>query len=211
MGRDDTKQRLLDAAVYTLVNDGIAGLSARAVGNRAQVNPALIYYHFDNLDGLLVAAATQVSQQRAEVYRQRLEHVGSLGELAAVARELHLEDRAQGNLAMLTQLFAGTRTHPALAPALNDNFRIFQRQVAQTIERLTAGTALEDVIAPSQLAWLISAGFVGIELLDTVTHEDEAALFETLETISELVARLLDAGVVTSAIVRRRVRRTHRS
>lgn len=211
MGTYDTKQRLLDAAVHTLVHDGIAGASARTIGNRAEVNPALIYYHFGNLDGLLVAAATQVSQQRAEVYRQRLEHVTSLGELAALARDLHHEDREQGNLAMLTQLFAGTRTHPALAPALNDNFRIFQQEVARTIERLTAGTAVEEVIPTSQLAWLISAGFVGIELLDTVTHEDEAALFDSLETVSELVDQLLEAGAITSAIVRRRIRRNPRS
>ena len=210
MGTDDTKQRLLDAAVHTLVHDGIAGVSARTVGNRAEVNPALIYYHYGNLDGLLVAAATQVSQRRAEVYRQRLERVASLGELATVARELHREDRQQGNLAMLTQLFAGTRTHPALAPALNDNFRIFQQEVARTIERLIAGTAVDGVIPTSQLAWLISAGFVGIELLDTVTHEDEAALFGSLETISDLVDRLLEAGVITSAIVRRRIRRAAR-
>ena len=211
MRTDDTKQRLLDAAVQTLVQDGIAGVSARTIGNRAKVNPALIYYHFHNLDGLLVAAATQVSQQRAEVYRQRLEQVSSLGELAHVARELHQEDGDQGNLAMLTQLFAGTRTHPALAPALNDNFRIFQRDVARTIERLTAGTAVEEVIPTAQLAWLISAGFVGIELLDTVTHEDEAALFDSLQTVSELVDQLLEAGAITSAIVRRRIRKNPRS
>ena len=79
---------------------------------------------------------------------------------------------------MLAQLFAGTRTHPALAPAMNDNFRIFQQEVPRTIERLTPGAAVDEVIPTAQLAWLISAGFVGTELLDTLTHEDEAALFD---------------------------------
>ncbi len=201
---EDTRRRLMDATVAVLAEAGIAGLSARAVGARAGVNPALIYYHFDHLDDLLAEAAREVTERRAAAYAQRLAGVADLQGLSRAARDLHAEERRNGNLAMLAQLLAGSRTHPDLVPVLEANFDLLAGSVAGTIDRLLAGTALDDLLDSRQLARTVSAGFIGIELLDTVTTDD-GALFDTLDTLAAIVDAVLTAGTIPTAIIRRRL------
>lgn len=203
---ETTRAKLVAAAITTLSEDGIAGTSARAIGARAGVNPALIYYHFDDLGGLLAEASRVVTEERAETYRARLAGVTSLTELSRVARTLHDEEHRSGNLAMLGQLLAGTRTHPSLAPVLDANFRLLADAVALTIDRLLEGTALEGLIAPHALARTVSAGFIGVELLDSVAGEDGSDLFATLDALAVLVDVVLDAGAIPTSLLRRRLR-----
>ncbi len=201
---DDTRDRLVQAAVAVLAEAGIAGLSARAVGARAGANPALIYYHFDDLDGLLVESSRTVTAARADAYAARLATVEDLRGLASAARELHAEEQANGNLAMLTQLFAGARTRPALAPVLSENFELLAAQVSGALDRILVDTPLAGLVDTRQLARTVSAGFIGVELLDTVTGDD-VGLFDTLDTLADLVDVVLSAGTIPSALIRRRL------
>ena len=194
----------MDATVTVLAEAGVAGLSARAVGARAGVNPALIYYHFDSLDDLLARAAREVTEARAAAYADRLAGVADLQALSRAARDLHAEERRNGNLAMLAQLLAGSRTHPDLVPVLEANFDLLAGSVAATIDRLLAGTALDDLLDSRQLARTVSAGFIGVELLDTVTSDD-GALFDTLDSLAAIVDAVLTAGTIPTAIIRRRL------
>lgn len=201
----DTRTRLLDATAGLLADEGIAALSARRIGARAGVNPALIYYHFGSLDELLAESSRAVTADRVRAYRARLAKVGSLSELATAARQLHAEERANGNLAMLTQLLAGSRTHPEIGPALRDNFELLVTEVAGTLKRILSGTALEGLLDPEQLARAISAGFIGIELLDTVHPDSDPAMFDTLDAVTTLVDLVLNAGAIPTGLLRRRL------
>lgn len=204
MGTVETRQRLMDATVRTLVEDGIAGLSARAIAGRADVNQALIFYHFDSVENLLAATARTVSQARAQRYRALLDTVDSFAALAETARQLHAEERELGNLALLTQLLAATRTYPALAPTLQDNFELFVSPTRDAIHRLVAGTVLEGVLATEQLARAVAAGVLGAELLEPAM-ETATPLFESLDAIAGLVDALLDAGTISTTLIRRRL------
>lgn len=202
----DTRTRLLDATAQVLAEDGIAAISARRIGAHADVNPALIYYHFGSLDELLAESSRAVTADRVGDYRARLSEVGSLAEMASAARQLHAEERANGNLAMLAQLLAGSRTHPQIGPALNDNFGLLVAEVAGTLERILSGTALEGLLDAPQLARAISAGFIGIELLDTVRADTDPAMFDALDAVTTLVDLVLNAGVVPTNLLRRTLR-----
>ena len=202
---DDTRDRLLAATVAVLADVGIAGLSARAVGSRAEVNPALIYYHFDDLDGLLAEAARAAAAARAHAYADRLATVSDLRGLAAAARQLHAEEQANGNLAMLAQLLAGARTRPTLVPVLEESFALLAAQVASTLDRVLADTPLESLLDTRQLARTVSAGFIGVELLDTVTRGDDAGLFDTLDALASIADAVLSAGTIPGALIRRRL------
>src|SRR5664279_5625283 len=65
---DATRHRLVDAAVETLKEHGYAGASARVIAERAGVNQGLIFYHFDSVAGLLLAALDTVSAMRRARY-----------------------------------------------------------------------------------------------------------------------------------------------
>lgn len=202
----DTRTRLLDATAHLLAREGIAAVSARRIGTQADANPALIYYHFGSLEELLAETSRVVTADRVGRYRARLSEVGSLSELAAAARQLHAEERANGNLAMLAQLLAGSRTHPQIGPALNDNFELLVTEVAETLERILRGTALEGLLDAHQLARAISAGFIGIELLDTVRSDSEPAMFDALDAVTSLVDLVLDAGAIPTHLLWRTLR-----
>jgi AcrR family transcriptional regulator len=69
--RDDTSQRLLDAAFRTLLDDGFADFGVNTIARAAGCDKKLIYRYFDGLDGLL--------QAMGRVTAERLQH--SLGTL----------------------------------------------------------------------------------------------------------------------------------
>lgn len=52
----ETREKLLEGALRTLVEQGIAKASARAIATTAGVNQALVFYHFGSVDELLAAA-----------------------------------------------------------------------------------------------------------------------------------------------------------
>jgi AcrR family transcriptional regulator len=204
--RSDTRTVLLEAAALALAEDGIAGASARAIARRAEVNQALVFYHFDSVEGLLAEASVAISTRRAEVYAQRLGAVESFSALVAAARSLHAEERANGNLAVLVQLLAGARSHPNLGPAVARNFDLLAGEVTRTVERLLTGSLLDDLVDAGALGRSVAAGFLGIELVDVLSPADDARLFAALETLAGLADALGEISAVERRLVRRRLR-----
>jgi len=56
-GERSTRARILDATVDLMAEAGIDRVRARAVADRAGVNPALVHYHFGTMAALVVEAA----------------------------------------------------------------------------------------------------------------------------------------------------------
>lgn len=205
----DTPARLRAAAVHTLVTRGIAGTSARTIAEAAGVSQGLVFYHYGSVNELLAAATREVTEQRATVYRDRLADVGSLGELADLARQLHDEERRLGNVAMVAQLLAGAHTHHELAPVARANFEVLAAEVRDGLARLLTGSVLDGVLPAEHLAHLVSAAFVGTELVpsDDDTEVGPEALFDTLRELADLVDGLLALGPTATAALRRRLSR----
>jgi AcrR family transcriptional regulator len=202
----DTKDRLLEAVLTVVAREGIAGTSARVIAAQAEVNQALIFYHYGTVDLLLAAAARTVSHQRAEVYAQRLERVESFTELAAQARLLHQEERETGNVVVLSQLLAGSRTHPALVPVLRDNFMLLSAPVENTLTRLLTGSPLEGILDPVVLARSVAGGFLGLQLLDGVVTDLETGHFDGLDALAAIVDLAIQANTLETSIIRRKLR-----
>lgn len=207
----DAKATLKSAALQTLRTRGIAGTSARTIAEIAGVSQGLIFYHYGSVNGLLEAAATEITERRTLDYRQRLATVTSLSELAELARQLHDEERRLGNVAVMAQLLAGAHTHPELAPVARDNYDLLAGEVRDTLHRLLADTALAAALPADHLAHAVSAAFIGIELLPDPDDADTSTeLFETLGELARLVDSILDLGPTATAALRRRITRGQR-
>lgn len=63
--RDETRQRILDAALDLVAEEGFAALGVNAVARRAGADKQLIYRYFGGLDGLMAAAGTEVAERMA--------------------------------------------------------------------------------------------------------------------------------------------------
>src|SRR2546421_4319747 len=96
--RAATRERLVRAALETLAGEGFAATSARAVARRSGLAPGAIYYHFDDLEALLLAALDRTSELRLARYREELEDAGSATELVRRLQGLAAEDLAEGHI-----------------------------------------------------------------------------------------------------------------
>jgi AcrR family transcriptional regulator len=187
------------AALQALRDDGIAGISARSIARHGGFNQALIFYHFGSVEGLLVDVARRESERRSALYAPALRGVTSLPELVAVARRLHDEEFASGSVAALTQMLAGAVGSGELAGGVWDALEPWTSLVAETIERLLAGTPFRDVLPVDDLTSAVTALFLGIELYAGLDPSGrDTTLFSTMESVAALVDGLLRGDLAST-------------
>lgn len=206
----ETKTKLLDGALRTLTEHGIAKTSARTIATAAGVNQALVFYHFGSVDELLAAACRYGAERSVARYRDRFAAVASLSELLSVGREIHEQERAGGHVALLGQLLAGAQTHATLGPATMAGLELWIAEIEQVLRRVLAVTPFGEFADPAGLARAVAAAFVGIELYEGVDAVGANSALDALEQLGLLAGALEELGPVAQRAVRHRLRRTTR-
>jgi AcrR family transcriptional regulator len=197
---DETRARIVGAALDALRANGIAGISARTIARHGGFNQALIFYHFGSVEGLLVAVARRESERRSALYAPALREVTSLLELVAVARRLHDEEFAGGSVAALTQMLAGAVGSEELAHGIWDALEPWTALVRETIGRLLADMGpYGDALSADDLTAAVTALFLGIELLTGLDPNGrERTLFTTMEAAAAGIDALLRPHAVAT-------------
>jgi AcrR family transcriptional regulator len=203
----ETKTKLLEGALRTLTEQGIAKTSARTVAATAGVNQALVFYHFGSVDELLAAACRYGAERTVARYRARFDTVTSLSELLALGREVHEQERTGGHVMLLGQLLAGAQTHEALGPATAAGLDLWIAEIQQVLDRVLTGTPFGEFTDPAGLARAIAASFVGIELYEGVDGAGATAALDALAQLGLLVSALEELGPVAQRAVRQYLRR----
>jgi AcrR family transcriptional regulator len=194
----DTRSRIVEAALQTLRDQGIAGISARAIARHGDFNQALIFYHFGSVEGLLVAVARSESERRSALYAEALREVTTLAGLVEVARRLHDEEFRSGAVAALTQMLAGAVGSDELARGIRASLEPWTGLVGETIDRLLAGTPYAAVLPRDDVTAALAALFLGIELYTGLDPDAApATLFPTMATVAALLDGLLQAGAAS--------------
>lgn len=168
---DNTRARIMEAALETLREEGIKGTSARSIARAGDFNQALIFYHFGSLMDLLITAANQDSSRRVDKYRTELEGITTLPELAAVAKRLSSDNADERGIAVITQLLAGAAGNPALGAKLWDGFEAWIDVVASALAGALEGTGFDELLDVRDMAFAIVALYMGIELLGQLHPE----------------------------------------
>jgi AcrR family transcriptional regulator len=207
----DTRRRLIAGAIETLRTHGIAASSARAIAASSGVNQALIFYHFGSVENLVDVACRDTTADRVALYRDRFASVGSLRELLRLGRELHVAERAAGNVTALAQVLAGAQQDERLAAAARDALGLWIAEIQSTLVRLTTGSPIAEVADPAGLAQGVAAAFIGIELYEGVNPGGAAAALDTLEQLALLTEVIEDLGPIARRALRARIRRTART
>ena len=202
-----TRAKLLAAAAESLRADGIAGLSARVIADRAGVNQALVFYHFGTVHDLVDAAVRQAVDASADHYRDQLAAVTSLSELLVLGRELHRRERELGNVAMMAQLMSGAQQDQALAAAARYALERWSAEIERVVQRVLGDSPLAGLVDPRGLARAISAGFIGLELYEGVDPAGAELALDSLEQLGQLVDILDDLGPITRRALDVRLRR----
>jgi AcrR family transcriptional regulator len=203
-----TREKLLRATRETLREDGIAHLSARTVAARADVNQALVFYHFGTVSELVEAAARAMSDESLDHYRERFAGVDSLTALLALGEEVHDRERTVGNVAVMAQLMAGAQQDELLARAARYAMDLWREQVEAVVRRVLEPSPLAEVVDAAGMARAISAAFIGLELYEGVDAAGASSAIEALERLGVLVEAVDDLGPVARRAVRARLRRS---
>ncbi|MEV5977110.1 TetR/AcrR family transcriptional regulator [Streptomyces sp. NPDC052114] len=203
----ETRTKLLEGALRTLTEQGIAKTSARSIAASAGVNQALVFYHFGSVDELLAAACRHGTEQRVARYRERLSSIGSLSELLAFGREMHEEEREAGHVAVLGQLLAGAQTQPRLAGATAAGLALWIEEIEKVLTRVLSASPLGEFADPVGLARAVAASFVGMELYEGVDSAGTERALESLDQLAQLVTAIEDLGPIAQRAVRHHLRR----
>jgi AcrR family transcriptional regulator len=206
----DTRAALLNAALQTIGELGFAGASARHIAAAAGQNQALVFYHFGTVNDLIAEACRTSTEQRVALYREGFDKATTFAELLAVGRQVHVTEHAEGNVAVLAQLLAGARGNEVVGAAVADALNLWVTEVEKTLQRVLADSPLLPLVDLGGLARAISAGFVGIELLEGVDADGAARALGSLEQLAVLTETLLaeldNLGPVTSRLVKRKLK-----
>jgi AcrR family transcriptional regulator len=187
---DATKLQILDAALVTLKNEGFTGATSRAIARAGGFNQALIFYHFGTLDGLLLAALDQTSEERLERYRQAIADAETVDMLLAAVARLYAEDRERGHMTVVAQMVAGSAARPELKPALVERMEPWIALCEDAIGKGFGWLGLPELVPRRELAYAFVTFYLGVNLM-TQLDEDRTrtdALFARLEAIAPLLA-----------------------
>jgi AcrR family transcriptional regulator len=194
----ETRDRIIDAALETVRSEGLVGTSARVIARTGGFNQALVFYHFGSIEDLLLAALELANERRMTRFRERLLAVDSLQGLVDVAVDLHSTDGDADHPA-LAAIVAGWSCNGDVGPRILDILRPWDELVADALRRSLAGTPFGHLIPTEDLAHGISALFLGIELLSRLDRDDKRtqSLFMSLSGAASLAGPVLESLVAS--------------
>jgi AcrR family transcriptional regulator len=207
----ETRERLQRAALAAIREDGIAGLSARSIASRADINQALIFYHYGGVFDLLEKAAQASVEDAVERYRQQFDAAESFGQLLTAGRQLHDQERAAGNVAVMAQLTAAAHLDAGLAAAARRCLGRWVDALEPTVRRLLRDSPLDGLVDHRGLARAVSAGFIGLELYDGVDRPAADAALASLEQLGVVLEAVDGLGAVARRAIRAQIRRRTRT
>jgi AcrR family transcriptional regulator len=190
---DETRERIVQAAIDTLDAEGIVGTSARAIARRGSFNQALIFYHFGSVDGLLIEAAKAEGHSRATRYEGMLRQITTISELIVVAREIHRHEQESGSVNVLAQLLAGANTSADLRDGLHLGMVPWLSMVQEAIVRVLRESAVGTLLDPADATYAVASLFIGMELMALLdpNRDRPDALFDGVARLAPLIDTLL--------------------
>jgi AcrR family transcriptional regulator len=170
-----TRDRIVEAALETLKTKGFAGASAREIARTGGFNQALIFYHCGTVQNALLGALDLVSDRRMLAYRPAFEQAHTLTDLAILAREIYTEDLDNGHVTALAEMVAAGLSNPELGAEVAARMAPWIDLIEQKIRTLVAGSLLELVGPPRDLAFAIVAFYLGTDMLGQLDGDHSRA------------------------------------
>jgi AcrR family transcriptional regulator len=169
--RTQTRERVLRATVQTLAEQGFNATTARAIATTGGFAPGVIYYHFDDLEDLLLATLRYTSEQRIARYTERTAGITSFAELVATLRELYTEDADTGHISAVQELVAGAASSSRLADQVRAEVHRWEDLAHGVLGRHLAGTPFEPLVPLREAATAAVAFYLGIEMLSHLDRD----------------------------------------
>lgn len=198
MSSAQTRDRLMTAAVALTSRAGVRAVTARAVAAEADVNQALVFYHFDGIDGLLREAFDRATREMVAAYVAELEQATSFADLHRVGVTLAGSSRADGSAALLSHVISAAHTDEAIAAVLAENLALWRTALSDAVRRVLAAHGLRDALDVGGLTDALAAASIGMITVDALPGQPLGSTLPSLGGLARLVdraARLLPAAL----------------
>lgn len=167
---EQTRAKLLGGARTVLTERGYIGATARAIGDAADCNQALVFYHYGSVNDLLLAALDQSSTQRLDRYQQVLSRTRTTRGLLRALSQLYAEDRDTGHITILAQMVAGGLSDPELGAAIAARVEPWVTLTADAV-RSTLPSPVTRRLPVDELAYAVVALSLGLEVLSGLARD----------------------------------------
>lgn len=188
----ETKARILEAAFQRLAREGYASLSVREIARDAGVNYALINYHFESKDKLVIAVLDEANRRLLERQARMYQSRGSVAEKWAQARRFYENDLASGFVRVLMELYAASMSNAALRAEFQPRMNAWFELVAQAVRDALDHHGLQLPVSAEVIGCWISNFWMGMELA-TLTGTGSPELHRQALDAFEALLRQLDA------------------
>lgn len=199
--RGDTKARILDAAFRRLAREGYGALSMREIAKDAGINHALINYHFQTKDQLVIAVLDAANQRLLYRQRQMYRSPGGFAAKWAQARRFYENDLASGFVRVQAELWAASLSNPGLReqflPRINEWRKVIFDATRESFNFYRI--ELPEPFSPEVIACWITEFWVGMEMSMLIgTSDTEAHHRAALDAVQRLLEDLDRRAVVKS-------------
>lgn len=186
----ETKARILEAAYQRLAREGYAALSVREIARDAGVNFALIHYHFESKDKLVIAVLDEANRRLLDRQQRMYAASGGFADKWAQARRFYENDLASGFVRVLMELYAASMSNERLREEFRPRIEAWHEVIQAVVRDAVAHYKLDLAIPPEVIACWISNFWMGMELAALTGTGPSALHTQALDAVEALLRRL---------------------
>jgi AcrR family transcriptional regulator len=183
-----TRQRILEAAIAEISERGIAGARTRSIAERAEVNNALVHYHFKSMDDLIAEAAAAVFAQMTDAAFSVLTTPSLTEGLDQMSEFVGRVDPNEPGWQALLEVMVNTPRNPRLGELVLGWLAEYRIAVRDRLDRAVAEGELPAGVDTDALSLALMALFDGLGLYGYV--EPSFDVRRAGESIADLLRRL---------------------
>lgn len=189
-GALSTKEQILRAARLVLQRDGVGNLTIRSVATEAEVNLALIHYHFHSRDGLLLAVLEDLNAELLMRQRGMYDQADmTLADKWRQAVAFYHQDLESGYVRTLLELAGHGYSNPQMAERVRAVMSAWQNLLEEVIAGAVDHLQIASV-KPTELASMLVSFWYGMEQRHLLgVSEEDGHMWQVLDSIGRWIER----------------------
>ena len=190
-----TRDLILQAARRRLIEQGYANLSVREIAADAGVNHALIGYHFQGKQQLVMAVLDEANARLLERQAHMYDTAGAASEQWRQACAFYDEDLGSGFVKLLMELMGASFHDETLRKEFTPRLLAWQKLIEEAVDRFISDTGLELPISTRAISAGITWFWMGMEASMALgIQEDEGHQRVALAAMQTLLQRAEAVG-----------------
>lgn len=183
-----TRELILQATRRRLIEQGYANLSVREIAADAGVNHALIGYHFNGKQQLVLAVLDDANARLLERQSRMYDHTANATEQWRQACDFYEEDLRSGFVKLLMELMGASFHDEALRLEFTPRLLAWHRLVETAVQRFVDQSGIELPVSARAISSGIGWFWMGMEAsMALQIPEEKGHQREALEAVAQLL------------------------